>query len=324
MLSDTVPASWSATQKPRRHRGSSSSIPPAQETYQSVSSQQDYGYQSAYTSEPSTDVPPLLIKLKSPPRFPLSREAMITGTCLTQKQWYYQSQSGTGSYTTMSPTYSSIPYNSQQHSSVPSPYPDYGASAGGGVVYAGQMVTSTPVYVPASQPVLSYMPIPSYNEAPTYPDTGPSSPTSMAGSTHYASSSKYAMGSMGEEVIQTEARKIIITSLPHATTGADLRDFLLASAQGIVILGLEIAKHGDGASRGHAFVTLETHAVAKGAFRFFLPSSFFPLLSSFFSRCCGREVPGFHLYSCFHCATWEIRAGVYFVWLSLTRKTSQR
>lgn len=84
----------------------------------------------------------------------------------------------------------------------------------------------------------------------------------MAGSTHFAPSSP---------VIQTEARKIIITQLPHSTTVAGLTDHLskaiAASSTPYTpyecIHNVEIARHGDGTSRGHAFATLESHQLAK-------------------------------------------------------------
>lgn len=80
-------------------------------------------------------------------------------------------------------------------------------------------------------------------------------------------------------VVKTEARKIIITSLSHKTTTPELRDLILKllskmrpSRSGdpyhhqhrhILLQDVEIARHPDHKSRGHAFAVFETHHVAK-------------------------------------------------------------
>jgi RNA recognition motif-containing protein len=78
----------------------------------------------------------------------------------------------------------------------------------------------------------------------------------------------------GPAVIKTEARKIIIRSLPHNTTTNELHDLLIKlliksrSFSGDpyqTLQDVEIARHSDQKSRGHAFAVFDTHQVAKDA-----------------------------------------------------------
>lgn len=73
-------------------------------------------------------------------------------------------------------------------------------------------------------------------------------------------------------VIKTEARKIIITQLPHGTTTAALHELLttiissskrLSNISVSPVQSIELATHVDGKPKGHAFATFETHAIAK-------------------------------------------------------------
>jgi hypothetical protein len=73
-------------------------------------------------------------------------------------------------------------------------------------------------------------------------------------------------------VIKTEARKIIITQLPHGTTTAALHELLttiissskrLSNLSVSPVQSIELATHVDGKPKGHAFAILETHAIAK-------------------------------------------------------------
>jgi len=75
-------------------------------------------------------------------------------------------------------------------------------------------------------------------------------------------------------VIKTEARKIIITQLPHTTTSAELTNLLVKEiSKGKYKLSIgspsratqevTIAVHSDGKPKGHAFAVFETHQIAK-------------------------------------------------------------
>lgn len=119
------------------------------------------------------------------------------------------------------------------------------------------MAPSTPVYIPAPQPVIAYMvPVP-YAES----SMSPQSPPITQPEVHPAPA-----------VIKTEARKIIICSLPHNTTTNELHDLLiklLSKSRSFsgdpyqALQDVEIARHSDQKSRGHAFAIFDTHPVAK-------------------------------------------------------------
>lgn len=73
-------------------------------------------------------------------------------------------------------------------------------------------------------------------------------------------------------VVKTEARKIIITQLPHGITSSALHELLtkivssskrLSSYSSAPVQSIEIATHVDGKAKGHAFAVFETHAIAK-------------------------------------------------------------
>jgi RNA recognition motif-containing protein len=124
-----------------------------------------------------------------------------------------------------------------------------------GIVYAGNMAPTTPIYVTTHQ-VTNY-PAPLYSEnsisspAIGYYDT-PAPPT----------------------VVQTEARKVVITQLPHSTSEAEFRDLLISKVSKFSKKGdyepietFEIAKHADGSPRGHAFAVFGTHSIAKSVIK---------------------------------------------------------
>lgn len=73
-------------------------------------------------------------------------------------------------------------------------------------------------------------------------------------------------------VVKTEARKIIITQLPHGTTSSALHELLtkivsnskrLSGYSSSAVQSIEIATHVDGKAKGHAFAIFETHTIAK-------------------------------------------------------------
>jgi len=129
----------------------------------------------------------------------------------------------------------------------------------GGVVYAGDMVPSTPIYV--STPVYTYAVPISYGETLISPPSTALSPCHTPSST---------------PVVKTEARKIIITQLPLSTSAAELKEYLIktiskshpegklsSSASYQMIQELDLAAHSDGKPKGHAFAVFETHQIAK-------------------------------------------------------------
>jgi hypothetical protein len=129
---------------------------------------------------------------------------------------------------------------------------DYSILPTAGIVYAGNIAPSTPVYIPPPQQIMAYMvPVP-YAETQTIPIQHHALPTMLT-------------------VMKTEARKIIITSLPHSTTESALRNLLdkiltrtytdVDPCQ--VIQDIEIVCHSNLKSRGYAFVVLETYHLAK-------------------------------------------------------------
>jgi len=126
------------------------------------------------------------------------------------------------------------------------------------VVYAGNMAPSTPVYIPQQSLYMVPPPPTEHTYAkhiiasptPGYQQTPPPIPS----------------------VIKTEARKIIITKLPHSTAPYELDELLSnviskyrTSNGGYYepIYDIEMAKHVDGTPRGHAFAVFENHNIAK-------------------------------------------------------------
>lgn len=124
------------------------------------------------------------------------------------------------------------------------------------MVYAGSIAPSTPVYIPAPQPMLTYM--------VSLPYADP-----LLGTHQTAPAQAQAQA---PTVIKTEARKLIITSLPHNANETTLRTLLLKllgstypNTDPVAALHeVEVARHSDHKSRGHAFVVFESHRVAKG------------------------------------------------------------
>lgn len=77
-------------------------------------------------------------------------------------------------------------------------------------------------------------------------------------------------------VVKTEARKIIITQLPHGTTSSALHELLTkivssskrsSSHASTAVQSIEIATHVDGKAKGHAFAIFESHAIARSVVR---------------------------------------------------------
>jgi RNA recognition motif-containing protein len=120
------------------------------------------------------------------------------------------------------------------------------------VIYTSNVVASTQVYIPP-QPVYAYpVPYMSSNFSPASAPVSPTSPTSPP-------------------LIKTEARKIIITQLPHGITSSALHELLTktisnskhtATFSSSSVQSVEIATHVDGKAKGHAFAVFETHAIA--------------------------------------------------------------
>jgi hypothetical protein len=133
---------------------------------------------------------------------------------------------------------------------------EYSVPVTTGVIYASPITPATTVFVSTPQAYIPYV-------------DSPTSPMSMAGSTHHTHFAPPV-----SPVIQTEARKVIITQLPHSSSLTDLRDLLnntitksSRSYSGQALQELEIATHPDGTARGHAFATLESHHLAKSVIR---------------------------------------------------------
>ncbi len=130
-----------------------------------------------------------------------------------------------------------------------------------GMVYAGNMAPTTPVYIPQRQPVYACFPI-SYN-------TGPISPPNTISTIPEIPTSNAVTG----PVVQTEARKVIIKGLPRDTSQlalVGLIDELYANSssrhshhRNVAIQYIELARHPDGKLKGHAFVVFESHRVAR-------------------------------------------------------------
>jgi len=114
------------------------------------------------------------------------------------------------------------------------------------------MEPSTPVYIPPAPSIVTY----------TVPLVYPENPVSSTTTNYYASPAS--------TVIKTEARKVIITQLPHSTSTSDLRDLLFNNIAQLsknysydAIEDVEIATHADGTPRGHAFAVFESYSLAK-------------------------------------------------------------
>lgn len=133
---------------------------------------------------------------------------------------------------------------------------NYPTVAPAGIVYSGSIAPFTPVYIPPPQPIVTYMVPISYSESVV---------------SSQERSIQHYVPSVPPGVVKTEARKVIITSLPHSTTESDLRDLLVrlltkshaCSDPFQAVHEMEIARHSDQKSRGHAFAVFETHQVAK-------------------------------------------------------------
>ena len=180
---------------------------------------------------------------------------------------YYSTASSISNYPPVTPTFSPLQYVQQrtprydtaQYSiqqsvdqfSLPAPT--------GGLVYAGDLVPSTPVYCPA--PVRAYAVPSNYREAPISP------PSTTSG---------YHAPPDSTPVVKTEARKVIITQLSSSTSVAELKEQLVkiisksnpkarisSSASQSMIHELEIATHSDGKPKGHAFAVFETYELAR-------------------------------------------------------------
>ena len=173
-------------------------------------------------------------------------------------KWHYQTQPGSQSYASASPTYSSFQYYSPQspiydgasspiYTSPVSPYPI--AASPSGVVYTSNVVAATPFYI-AQQQAYTYA-LQCMTSPYTSSSASPTSPPPM---------------------VKTEARKIIIRQLPHGTTSSALHELLTKivsnskrslSCSSTPVQSIEIATHVDGKAKGHAFAIFESHAIAK-------------------------------------------------------------
>ena len=180
-------------------------------------------------------------------------------------QWQYQPQAIAGTYTPLSPAFSSDRYfqpRAPTYEALPTqfaapPTPQYFTQPAS-VVFAGYIPPSTPVYVPQQQ-VLSYAATPMPFATATAPAPNLVAPLQLA----YPASST---------VVKTEARKIILTQLPHNISKSELCHVLekagfkcRSTSQRNHIQEIELARHSDGASKGHAFVVFESHHYAKRA-----------------------------------------------------------
>lgn len=177
------------------------------------------------------------------------------------EKWHYQTQQGSQGYP-VSPTYSTTFQYYQPQSPVydgpsspiyASPISQYPvATTPSGVVYTTNIVAATQLYMP--QQAYTYA-VPYMNSSYSSNPTSPTSPP---------------------PVVKTEARKIIITQLPHGTTSSALHELLtkivsnskrLSHYSSAAVQSIEIATHVDGKAKGHAFAIFETHTVAKTVIR---------------------------------------------------------
>ena len=148
-------------------------------------------------------------------------------------------------------TYSVYDYTSS-YSTTPLIAYSYSAAPTSRIVYAGNMEPSTPVYIPPTPPIATY----------AAPLVYPECPVSPPANNYYTSPAS--------TVIKTEARKLIITQLPHSTSTLDLRDLLFNAISKLsgsycyeAVEDVEIATHADGTPRGHAFAIFESYSLAK-------------------------------------------------------------
>jgi hypothetical protein len=238
---------WTATVPYRDRHGSSASS----NTYSSTTSASQY---SQITSS-------------SPSTYSGSERDVSDGTLASLletdcEQWHYQTQQGSQSYAPVSPTLPGFPYYQPQSplyegASSPlftSPVAQYPVTQSPStVIYTSNVVASTQVYIPP-QPVYAYhVPYMSNTFSPSSAPVSPTSPTSPP-------------------LIKTEARKIIITQLPHGITSSTLRELLTKTISNSKhatpfssssVQSIEIATHVDGKAKGHAFAVFQTHTIAK-------------------------------------------------------------
>jgi RNA recognition motif-containing protein len=119
------------------------------------------------------------------------------------------------------------------------------------MILAGNMAPSTPVYFPAAQPIYPYV-----AQMPYIPPPTPQP------------SSSYQTPATSTSSVTFETRKIVITGLPRSITDAELGDLLgqqfsSKSRHRGAVQSLEVARYPDGSPKGHAFVVLETHEIAR-------------------------------------------------------------
>lgn len=134
-----------------------------------------------------------------------------------------------------------------------------------GIVYAGNMAPTTPVYVPQQQPVYTCLPM-TFN-------TGLMSPPATVRNIQQLHTNSPVSNTVNGPVVQTEARKVVIKGLPRDTNETALRSLIQhlsgssssrsSRHSGTVIQDLELARHTDGKLKGHAFVVFESHRVTK-------------------------------------------------------------
>lgn len=175
-------------------------------------------------------------------------------------QWNYNEQNAGGNYSPISPAFSNISYFAQTTPALipvyknPSPCPSEYYSIPtppGGMVLAGNMAPSTPVYFPTAQPVYPYVAQMPYINPPTPQPSG-----------------SYQTSVTSNPNVTFETRKIVITGLPRSITESELGDLLgqqysSKSRHRGAVQSLEVARYPDGSPKGHAFVVLETHEIAR-------------------------------------------------------------
>jgi RNA recognition motif-containing protein len=119
------------------------------------------------------------------------------------------------------------------------------------MVLAGNMGPSTPVYFPAAQPIYPYVAQMPYKNPPT------PQPSSL-----------YQTSATPTSNVTFETRKIVITGLPRSITEAELGDLLGQQFSSKprhrgAVQSFEVARYPGGSPKGHAFVVLETHEIAR-------------------------------------------------------------
>lgn len=175
------------------------------------------------------------------------------------QQWIHPQPNA--SYVPASPAFSAGAYSQhsgQMYEAPPNNYavhpPEY-ARPPPVHIFAGDLAPATPIYASPRIPVLTYMvPPPTPVSSEVFPSQNP------------------LENREPDPVVRTEARKIIITKLPHGTDEASLVTLLRNAtlrnsgpASQCRFQALELAYHADGAPKGHAFAVFEDAHSARRA-----------------------------------------------------------